>query len=204
MRDNGWNKRAEAKKIPLWRGTALRASAWGEIGAREFEKWEIRFGIRYMPSVLFRDGLMMGELTKSEREKWFGREDLRSGCVKGVYEEVDRGKVRKIFREGKMVSSAFVAWKGEGKDEKGRMVVNFHFQSQQWPRRSVRMETVAGFAGKMEKGDKLMSWDVKAGYRHFYLHPEMSEYFVFPTKEGTTGELRFTLGGEGLFYGLRG
>jgi hypothetical protein len=41
------------------------------------------------------------------------------------------------------------------------------------------METLPSFALQLLKNDHLMSWDVKSGYRHFYLHPRMRDYFLF-------------------------
>lgn len=77
--------------------------------------------------------------------------------------------------EGKMVSSSFVVWQGHGLDRKGRLVVNFHRQSKHWPKGSIRMETVPLFAMDLQEGDFLMSWDIRSGYRHFYLHPPVRD-----------------------------
>ena len=41
------------------------------------------------------------------------------------------------------------------------------------------METLQSFATQLQGGDTLMSWDVKSGYRHFYLHPCMRIFFLF-------------------------
>jgi hypothetical protein len=41
------------------------------------------------------------------------------------------------------------------------------------------METLPSFGLSLQRGDHLMSWDTKSGYRHFYLHPRMREYFLF-------------------------
>jgi hypothetical protein len=80
---------------------------------------------------------------------------------------------------GRMVSSAFVVWQGEGTESKGRFLINFSRQSRHWPKGSVKMETFPCFALNLVKSDRLMSWDVKSGYRHSYMHPKMREYFLF-------------------------
>jgi hypothetical protein len=41
------------------------------------------------------------------------------------------------------------------------------------------METLPAFAPQLLKNNHLMSWDVNSGYRHFYLHPRMRDYFLF-------------------------
>lgn len=82
-------------------------------------------------------------------------------------------------KEGEMVSSAFTVWQGDGEARKGRLVVNFCRQSKHWPRGSVKMEKMTAFALELQRGAVLMSWDVQSGYRHFYLHPEMRDLFLF-------------------------
>jgi hypothetical protein len=110
----------------------------------------------------------------------FGRKDLRAGCAAGIYEEFGV-EVRDIILTGRMVSSAFTAWQGEVMERKGRFVINFVRQSRHWSKGSVKMETLPGFALNLLKGDFdcRMSWDVKSGYRHFYLHPRMRDNFLF-------------------------
>ena len=80
-----------------------------------------------------------------------------------------------------MVSPAFVHWEGRDSKEgkKGRFVQAFHVQSRQWEKRGTRMETKESFASLLREGDRLLSFDVKAGYRHFFLHPDMRNYFLF-------------------------
>lgn len=41
------------------------------------------------------------------------------------------------------------------------------------------METLPSFALELEQSDYLISFDIKSGYRHFYLHPSMRDYFLF-------------------------
>lgn len=66
-----------------------------------------------------------------------------------------------------------MAWKGDGSERKGRFFVNLHVQRQHWERVSIKMETLPSFALELEKDDFLFSFDIHAGYRHFYLHPQM-------------------------------
>jgi hypothetical protein len=48
-----------------------------------------------------------------------------------------------------------------------------------------------------------MSWDVKSGYRQFYLHPKMREYFIFHIEVAPKDLSRFHLVGEDRFNGSR-
>jgi hypothetical protein len=127
----------------------------------------------------FHLGVVLPAIPQTEEELEFGREDLRAGCASGIYEKIGVEEVREAVSMGRMVSSAFVVWQGEATERKGRFVINFSRQSRHWPKGSVRMETLPGFALNLVKNDHLMSWDVKSGYRHFYLHPEMHDYFLF-------------------------
>lgn len=76
-----------------------------------------------------------------------------------------------------MVSSAFVGWQGDD-GRKRRFVTNL--QSKHWPKGNVKMGTLLAFALDLEKNDVLMSCDIKGGYHHCYLHPDMMrDYFLF-------------------------
>lgn len=59
-------------------------------------------------------------------------------------EEVGKDEVERLMAAGRMVSSAFVVWQGDGEDRKGRFVVNLARQSKHWPKGSVKMETLPG------------------------------------------------------------
>jgi hypothetical protein len=45
-----------------------------------------------------------------------------------------------------------VVWQGEGSERKGRFVINFARQSRNWPKGSVKMETLPGLALGLLKG----------------------------------------------------
>lgn len=167
---------------PLWADTSRRADAWRqELGATEFECRAIKYGIVDMPCVPFERGWVLSEVPQTEEDREFARMELEEGCRKGrgIYEEVGKEEVERIVGEGKLVSSAFVVWQGEGEHRKGRFVVNFARQSKHWSKGSVKMETLPGFGLELMRNDTLMSWDIKSGYRHFYLHPCMRDMFVF-------------------------
>jgi hypothetical protein len=149
------------------------------MGATEYEVRAIRFGILDLPSIPFTSGVLLPVISQSREDLEFGRCDLGAGCASGIYEEVGLEEVREAVCLGRMVSSAFVVWQGEGAERKGRFAIHFSLQSRHWPKGSVKMETLPGFALNMVKNDHLMSWDVKSGYRHFYLHPKMREFFLF-------------------------
>lgn len=61
------------------------------------------------------------------------------------------------------------------------------------------METLPSFSLDLLKDDVLMSWDIKGGYRHMYLHPMYSIYLYFATTDTTIDELRCRLSGAGPF-----
>ena len=121
----------------------------------------------------------MGDIPQSEEDLEFGRADLEAGCRNGVYEEVPLGEADDLVRRGYLVSSAFTVWQGDGVSRKGRFVVNFSRQSKFWGKGSVRMERLEEFGDELVEGERLISFDLVAGYRHVHLHPLMLNYFLF-------------------------
>lgn len=109
----------------------------------------------------------------------FIREDLNRGWKQGMYEDFCQKRVQELFKRGRMVSSDFKVRQGDNGDRKGIFKINFKRQSKHWPKGSTKVETFLSFAWKLQERDTLMSWDIRSGYRHFYLHPHMRAYFLF-------------------------
>ena len=104
----------------------------------------------------FTEGEVLGSVLQSEENMASGREDLWRGCASGVYEDLSSGYVRDRVKEGKMVSSAFTVWQGEGTERRGWFVVDFKSHRKHWPQRSVKMENITGFALNLQQDDHLM------------------------------------------------
>jgi hypothetical protein len=115
--------------------------------------------------------------TAEDRE--FALRDLADGCKEGIYERMARADMERVRKNGNLGSSAFTHWQGKGEERKPRLVVNFYRQSKFWRKHGLRMETAGGFMELLKEGDRLLSFDVKAGYRHQRLHPTMLDHFVF-------------------------
>lgn len=169
---------AGAEELPLWRRTSTRSAAWSRIlSTSPYLTRQIKYGIRDMPSVPFTEGIVLPIIPQTEEDKEFARMDISEGISGRIYEELSKDYVEERVKKGLMVSSAFVVWQGE--EKKGRFVINFHRQSKHWAKGSIKMETIPSFALEMERDDFMFSFDIKAGYRHFYLHPSMRDYFMF-------------------------
>ena len=121
----------------------------------------------------------MGAIPQSEEDLEFGRKDLEAGCASGVYEEVAAWEAEDLVRRGYLISSAFTVWQGDPGARKGRFVVNLSRQSKFWAKGSVKMERLEEFTDELEEGERLISFDLVAGYRHVHLHPLMLNYFLF-------------------------
>jgi hypothetical protein len=52
-------------------------------------------------------------------------------------------------------------------------------ESKHWPKKSVRMQTLPEYALELENKEKMVSFDIQAGYRHFRLAPQMRDWFLF-------------------------
>jgi hypothetical protein len=151
----------------------------GELGASGYEERAILFGILDPPSVTFTADTILPDIPQTEEELEFGMADLFFGCMSGIYEEISRDQAEAAVANGKMVYSAFTVWQGDVLERKGRFLVNLSRESQHWPRGSVKMETLPSFGLSLCKNDYVMTWDIKAGYRHFYLHPLMRDFVEF-------------------------
>lgn len=164
----------EAGGRPLWLGTSRRAEAWKRLlGTSDYLVRQIRYGIRDLPSLPFTVGRVLPSIPQTEADRSFASADLAKGLQEGIYEGVSSGLIQEQLKQGKLVSSSFVVWQGEGQDRKGRFVINLHHQSKHWERGSIRMETLPSFSLELEKDDYLFSFDIMSGYRHFFLHPDM-------------------------------
>lgn len=82
-------------------------------------------------------------------------------------------------KHGKNVSSAIVVWKGVEEGRKGTFVVNLSRKSKNWEEGTVKLGNIPGCELELQKDDMLIYLDVKGGYRHFYLRPEMRDLLFF-------------------------
>jgi hypothetical protein len=92
---------------------------------------------------------------------------------------VTTGEAERIRSTGAMISSSFVVCKDGPEVRKGRFVVNLSKQSKHWPKGSVRMKTLPEYALELENGEKMVSFGIQAGYRHFRVAPQMRDWFLF-------------------------
>jgi hypothetical protein len=121
----------------------------------------------------------MNPIPQTPKDLAFGREDLRAGCQEGMYEEVTTVEAERIRSTDAMISSSSVVWQDGPEGQKGRIVVSLYKQSKHWPQGSVRMGTLPEYALELERGEKMVSFDIQAGYRHFRLAPKMRDWFLF-------------------------
>ena len=164
---------------PLWRRTQQRAASRRSLGASAYLARQIAFGINDPPVILFKSGEGLGELPQAAGDLPFGLEDLAKERAEGIYEELGASYFRDVVARGYMVSSSFVVLQDGSEGWKGRFVVNFAKQSQYWEKGSVRMETIPAYALELQAGDHMLSFDIKAGYRHLRLAPQMQDIFIF-------------------------
>lgn len=92
------------------------------------------------------DGRVLPPIPKSSEDKAFASEYLEQGLLDGIYEEVSKEFALEQVSLGRLISSAFVVWQGEGKDRKERFVVNWLVQRKHWWKGSIKMETLPSFA----------------------------------------------------------
>lgn len=139
----------------------------------------IKYGIRDMHTVPFTKGEVLPAIPQSAGDREFGLADIEAGLRAGVSQEITKDYALQKVKEGLLVSSSFTVWQGDGEDLKGWFILNFDIRRKHWPKGSFKMETVPSFAVEMEPGEFVISFDIKAGYSHFYLHPYMRYSFLF-------------------------
>jgi hypothetical protein len=99
----------------------------------------------------------------------------RAGCQEGIYEEITLEAAEIIRRTGAMISSSFVMWQDGPEGRKVRFVVHLSKQSKHWPKGSVQKETLPEFSLELEREQRMLSFDIKVGYRHVHLAPQMRD-----------------------------
>lgn len=114
--------------------------------------------------------------------KAFAAVDLREGCASGNYPEISQARALKAKENGALISSAFTIWQDIPEGRKGRFVVNLSEQSKHWKKVTIRMESLPEFAMQIQQVDHFISFDLKKGYRHFRLHPDKWDWFIFRYK----------------------
>ena len=180
------------QRVPFGVGgmATVEGSHAGRVAAAA-EKWSTMLGASKDFVAARKDGLLdmptqpvwhlppMGPVPQTAEDLAFGRADLKAGCLAGVYRKLTPEQRTDLLRAGYLISSAFTLWQGESEDRKGRFVNNFSRQSKFWSKGSVKMERMEEFASEIHLGERLISFDLTAGYRHVHLHPLMWDFFVF-------------------------
>jgi Reverse transcriptase (RNA-dependent DNA polymerase) len=80
-------------------------------------------------------------------------------------------------RSAKYVSRVFVARDADGA---GRSVGDFSQLSDHYSAVLTMSDTLKCFSVSMRRHDKMLSMDLRSGYKHIRLHPAMRDYFVVP------------------------
>ena len=169
---------------PHYERVAALADGWREeLGIDDFTARILREGIRDPPQNPEWGKGEMPVIPQTQEEKEFGNEAVEKGLRNDsrAWEEITREQVTLLKKEGYGVASSFVHWEGVDEDgkKKGRFVQNLTDLTEWWEGKSVRMEKPAEFAAQVEEGDRFISFDVKSGYHHFFLHPSIRNFFLF-------------------------
>lgn len=61
----------------------------------------------------------------------------------------------------------------------GRFEINLSEQSENWPKGSLKSETLTALSLQIGRQDHMVSFDVRSGYRHLRLAPRMRDMFLF-------------------------
>lgn len=138
-------------------------------------------GIRDLPNRRILGLPEMPPIPQDQSSLEYGESELRKGLQPeySFFRVLTEADLRRVRSAGKLISSAFTVWQEKDGLEEPRFVICLNKQSTFFERRSIRMEGLPEFCTHVRKGDRMISFDVKAGYRHLRLHPDMLDDFVF-------------------------
>ena len=169
---------------PHYERVGIMAENWkSELGIDDFTVRILKEGIRDKPAYPVWGKGEMPIVPQTPEELDFGLGKVEEGLRLDVrnWEEISREEADRLKELGYMIASSFVHWEGfdEEGNKKGRFVQNFSEITEWWDGKSVRMEKPAEFAAQIQEGERFISFDVKSGYHHFFLHASIRNYFLF-------------------------
>lgn len=169
-------------RLPYYDQVAEAARCWEETTDVSTEMKEVlRHGIRNMPTRRVVGLPEMPSIPQDARSVEFGEEELRKGLLPeyAFFRLMTEQDIERVREAGKLISSAFTIWQEKDGVEQPRFVVCLNRQSKFFERRPTRMEGAAEFCTHLRRMDRMISFDVKAGYRHLRLHADTLDDFVF-------------------------
>lgn len=161
-------------------GAAVRE--WGTLMEASPELLKVLSeGVRDMPMKRVVALPETGAIPQDTRSIEFGEEDLTKGLLpeNSFYRRMTAADMVRVRSKGRLISSAFTVWQEKGGVEEGRFEICLNRQSKFYLKGPTRMEGAAEFCTYIKEGDRMISFDVKSGYRHLKLHPDMINDFVF-------------------------
>lgn len=161
--------------MPNWALARRQAPEWVSIGATAFIVRILLFGVMEVPARPFVDGRKIKGYKMSGVDREFAESELYEGCQSGIYRELAKQEVEANLAAGYYLSAIFVDWR----QGKGRLITDFHEVSKHWDKVPLVMETLPGFCSEIQRGDRLISFDLQGGYRAVRLHRNMEKYFMF-------------------------
>lgn len=138
-------------------------------------------GVRDMPLNRILRLPEMPLIPKDIRSIEFGEADLAKGVLpeNRFYRRMTEEDMQRVRSAGKLISSVFTIWQDKKGTEECRFVICLNKQSNFYQKKPTRLEGAAEFSGYIRQRDRMLSFDIKSGYRHLRLHPYMIEDFVF-------------------------
>lgn len=108
---------------------------------------------------------------KSEEEVLFVEKTIAKRLERCTWEELSEEEAR----AAPYVSREFLTPDSDGKL---RAVADLKYISEHFLERRTKCDTLEASAALIRKGDRMLAFDLEAGYHQFRLHPLMRQYFV--------------------------
>ena len=171
-----------SQKQPFYRLVSKAAKVWETMTNISPEMLGvIKHGVRDMPVNRVVGLPEMPPIPQDSRSTALGEEDLEKGLLpkNRFYRRMTEENMTRVRSEGRLISSAFTVWQEKDGNEEGRFVICLNKQSKFYRPRPTRLEGAAEVSSHIRRGDRMPSFDVKSGYQHLRLHPDMMDDFVF-------------------------
>lgn len=159
----------------IWRSVRRNVAGWRAIAARGLILRALMFRERDLPVRAFTKSVILRDRKKSAEDQLFCDVELEAGISMQYYRYVNAEEVKSNVAKGCCLSSCFVDRKGS----ELRLITNFKRVSQHWDSRGGKMESLQAFGLGIGHEDRLLSFDLKDGYRAVALHKDMQKYFMF-------------------------
>jgi head-tail adaptor len=157
------------RPVPIWFRPMKAAGRWGELRADAREAAQLRYGVHDQPDREVAPFRLPGiRLSASESV------EMEAIIEKQLNGQIWRELSLEQGRREQYVSRDF---KVQNTDGTMRGVADLSHLPDHYDAIATKAETLEGFSASLMSGDRMLSMDLRSGYNHFRLYPDMRKCF---------------------------